>query len=132
MDTTDAKSARLADLSAYDLQNPRDLSRAVAAMFDAKKGRDISIIDLAGKTAIADYFVIVSCNSTVAVKALYEYMEESLSRCGIRALHTDADKKWIAVDYGSVIVHIFYEELREFYRIERLWADGTNLKHFNE
>lgn len=49
---------------------------------------------------------------------------------GLEPLHRDSDKKWIAVDYGSVIVHIFYEEMREFYQLERLWSDGSNIRNF--
>ena len=57
-------------------------------------------------------------------------MEEELSKKGIEPLHRDVDQKWIALDYGSVIVHVFYKELREFYDIERLWAEGDNIKKF--
>ena len=75
---------------------------------------------------IADYFVIVSAYSTTAVKALSNYVEDELAKCGVEPIHRDVDQKWVALDYGYVIVHVFYKELRDFYRIERLWEDGAD------
>ena len=76
---------------------------------------------------VADYFVIASAYSSTAVKALADAVEEELDKVGVHPLHRDADQKWIALDYGSVIVHVFYKELRDFYNLERLWADGDNV-----
>ena len=118
------------DLNKYDLNAPGGLSDAIAALLDSKKGKDVVTVNLEGKTIIADYFVIASAFSTTAVKALADFVEEELSKKGIEPLHRDADQKWIALDYGSVIVHVFYKELREFYDIERLWAEGDNIKKF--
>ena len=114
-----------------DVSTPALLAEAVARFLDEKKGRDISIIDISGRSIIADYFVIASATSTTQVRAPADYVDEKLSKeFGIEPLHRDSDKKWIAVDYGSVIVHIFYEEMREFYQLERLWSDGSNIRNF--
>ena len=113
-----------------NLSDPKSLADGIAALLDAKKGRDIVTVDLLGRTIIADYFVIASALSTTAVKALSDHVEDELSKLGLEPLHRDADPKWVALDYGSVIVHVFYKELREFYQIERLWADGDNIKKF--
>lgn len=114
-----------------DVSTPALLAEAVAHFLDEKKGRDISIIDISGRSIIADYFVIASATSTTQVRALADYVDEKLSKeFGLEPLHRDSDKKWIAVDYGSVIVHIFYEEMREFYQLERLWSDGSNIRNF--
>mgnify|MGYP000627791972 CR=1 FL=1 len=114
-----------------DVSTPALLAEAVARFLDEKKGRDISIIDISGRSIIADYFVIASATSTTQVRALADYVDEKLSKeFGLEPLHRDSDKKWIAVDYGSVIVHIFYEEMREFYQLERLWSDGSNIRNF--
>ena len=78
------------------------------------------------------YFVIASVFSTTAVKALASYVEDELAKAGLEPLHRDVDAKWIALDYGSVIMHVFYKELRDFYQIERLWADGENIKKMIE
>lgn len=114
-----------------DVSTPALLAEAVARFLDEKKGRDISIIDISGRSIIADYFVIASATSTTQVRALADYVDEKLSKeFGLEPLHRDSDKKWIAVDYGSVIVHIFYEDMREFYQLERLWSDGSNIRNF--
>ena len=114
-------------LTNYDLTQPKGLADAVAYLLDLKKGKDVVTIALGGKTIVADYFVIASAYSSTAVKALSDFVEDELSKHGLEPIHRDADAKWVALDYGSVIVHVFYKELREFYQIERLWADGDNI-----
>ena len=115
-----------ADLTKYDLKTAEGLSGAIAYLLDLKKGKNVVTIDLNGKTVIADYFVIASAYSTTAVKALSNYVEDELAKRGIEPIHRDVDQKWVALDYGYVIMHVFYKELRDFYRIERLWEDGTD------
>lgn len=112
----------------YDLTAPAGLSDAIAEILSLHKGKDITVVDLSGKTIIADYFVIATATSTTAVKALADNVEDELSKAGLEPAHRDVDGKWVALDYGSVIVHVFYHEMRDFYNIERLWADGNNIK----
>lgn len=108
--------------------SPLDLAKAIASLIDDKKGKDIIIIDLKGKTTIADYFVLASAKSTIAVRAIADHVDETLSKkYAIEPRGRDIDPKWAAVDYGCVIVHIFHEETREFYKLERLWDDGDNI-----
>ncbi len=105
------------------------LAREIANVLVDKKGKDIAIIDLKGKTIIADYFVLASAKSTVAVRALADNVDEKLSKeFGIEPRGRDIDPKWVAVDYGCVILHIFHEDAREFYKLERLWDDGDNIE----
>ncbi len=115
------------DITKYDVTTPKGLSETIAAILDNKKGKQVTTIDLSDKTVVADYFVIASAYSSTAVKALADAVEEELDKVGVHPLHRDADQKWIALDYGSVIVHVFYKELRDFYNLERLWADGDNV-----
>lgn len=115
------------DITKYDVATPKGLSETIAAIIDNKKGKQVTTIDLSDKTVVADYFVIASAYSSTAVKALADAVEEELDKVGVHPLHRDADQKWIALDYGSVIVHVFYKELRDFYNLERLWADGDNV-----
>ncbi len=115
------------DITKYDVATPKGLSETIAAILDNKKGKQVTTIDLSDKTVVADYFVIASAYSSTAVKALADAVEEELDKVGVHPLHRDADQKWIALDYGSVIVHVFYKELRDFYNLERLWADGDNV-----
>lgn len=110
-----------------------EIAYAVAAELSLRKARDIDIVDLAGKTIIADYFVLASASSTTAVKALNGYVEDVLTeKFGLDPLKRDVDAEWVALDYGSVIVHIFTDKTRAFYNIERLWSDGKNVKRFGE
>jgi len=115
--------------SSYDISDPRNLALQIAAALDEKKGRDITLIHIAQKTVIADYFVVASALSTTAVRALTDYVDETLSKYyGVEPLRRDIDPKWAAVDYGSVIVHIQESEIRKFYDLERLWSDGANVE----
>lgn len=105
------------------------LAREIANVIIGKKGKDVVIIDLKGKTIIADYFVLASAKSTVAVKAIADGVDEKLSKeYGIEPRGRDVDPKWVAVDYGCVILHVFHEDAREFYKLERLWDDGDNIE----
>ena len=108
------------------------LATAAARLLDARKGKDVTIVDVRGKTVVADYFVLVSATSTTAVRALTDYVCEELEKRGVKITHRDIDPKWAAVDLGGVIMHVFYDELREFYSIERLWSDGTNVSVFKD
>ena len=109
--------------------NPDCLANLIAGYLDEKRGRDVTLIDLTDKTIIADYFVIASVFSSTAVRALTDYVDEKLSKeFGIEPLRRDLDPKWAAIDYGSVILHIQVQETRDFYNLERLWSDGTNVK----
>ncbi len=108
-----------------------ELAYTIAQYLDDKKARDITLIDLCGKTIIADYFVIATVGSTTAVRALTDFIDEKLSKDhGIEPLRRDIDAKWAAIDYGSVIMHIQCEDTRKFYDLERLWSDGTNVERF--
>jgi len=107
-----------------------NLAKEIAGLLSAKKAHKIVMIDIADMTCISDYFVIASAKSTTAVKALIDHIDEVLSKKGIEPKGRDMDAKWAAVDYGSVIVHIFHEELRDLYRLEKLWVkeDASNIR----
>lgn len=111
----------------------KDIAVAAADALDAHKAHDIDIVDIDGKTIIADYFVIASATSTTAVKALMGYVEDRLKKqFDIDPGKRDINTEWIALDYGNVIVHIFTDKTREFYNIERLWADGGNVERYGD
>jgi len=119
-------------LDKMDLSDPKNLAGGIAKLLDEKKGIDVTVIDLQGKTIVAEYFVIASATSTTAVKALGDYVVNELEKRNVRCLHSDVDPKWVALGFAGVVVHVFYDELREFYSLERLWADGGNVKRFKE
>lgn len=105
------------------------MAHRIAELLSSKKAERIEIIDISAATPIADYFVICSARSTTAVKSLTDYVDEKLSADGIEPKGRDIDAKWAAVDYGSVIMHVFHVETREFYSLERLWDTGNNTEH---
>ena len=98
---------------------------AVKAL-DDKKGKDIKVLRTADQTTLADYFIICSGTSNTQVRALSEAVEEALSKAGEEPHHIEGHRggQWTLMDYSSVVVHIFTEEGREFYGLERLWSDA--------
>ncbi len=96
---------------------------------DSKKGENIQAIKVADLTILADYFVIVNGTSNTHVRALADEVEYQLSQKGIEPERRESDtgNTWIVLDYGDIIVHIFYKETREFYKLEGLWADGETM-----
>lgn len=91
-----------------------------------KKAKDIRILDIRGISPIADYFVICSGGSSIQVRAIADEIEEKMVEQQLQPLHKEGydSARWILLDYGNVIVHIFHQEDREFYDLERLWADA--------
>ena len=96
---------------------------------DNKKARDIKVLKVSGLTLLADYFVICSASSTTQVKALGDTLEEAMEKAGEQLLKKEGKQglNWILLDYSDVIVHIFYQETREFYGLEKLWADAEDV-----
>ncbi|BCV20492.1 ribosome silencing factor [Moorella sp. Hama-1] len=110
------------------------VAQLAARAVQAKKGRDPIILDLRGITLIADYFVIASGTSTVQVQAITNQVEESLESAGVELLHREGldAARWVLLDFGDVVVHIFLEEERRFYDLERLWGDARKVAIENE
>lgn len=98
---------------------------AVKAL-DSKKALDIKVIKIQDISAIADYFVIATCTSSTHVKALADEVEAQLDEAGISVSHVEGyrSNSWILLDYVDVVVHVFSDEAREYYDLERLWQDG--------
>lgn len=109
-------------------KNPRELACRMAEILRGKKADDLMALEIAHLTVIADCMVISTGHSMAQVKALADTLEEKLLEEGVAALRREgyAEGRWIVVDYGSVIAHIFHEQEREYYRLERLWMDGSN------
>ncbi len=101
---------------------------AIDALED-KKGRDIKIIDIRNVTVIADYFILASGSNRNQVQTLADNVKESLGRAGYEARQTEGYQSaaWILMDYNDIIVHIFSEEDRLFYDLERIWQDGKEM-----
>lgn len=92
------------------------------------------MVNLENLTVIADYFIICSARSNTQVKALSDIVEEGMSKAGMEPLRAEGKQegRWAVLDYGDVIVHIFYEETRRLYSLETLWSNGANVTHYGE
>lgn len=90
-----------------------------------KKGFDIKIINIGKYSTIADYFVIVSGNSSTQVQSIADGIDEKMSKIGYEDIGKEGYKsgRWILLDYGDIIVHAFHKEEREYYNLERLWSE---------
>ena len=100
-----------------------------------KLGKDIIVLYVREKTDLCDYFVIASGSNAPQIKAMGERVEELVEKnLGLVPSRTEGvrDGRWAVLDYGDVIAHIFNDETRLFYHLERLWTDGGNIEHFND
>ena len=104
------------------------LSTIVKAL-DSKRAEDIRIIEIGDLTIVADYFVIANGTSSTQTKALAEEVEFKMSQLGIEPNRTEGYQgaTWVVLDYGDIIVHVFYKETRDHYNLERLWYDGKDI-----
>lgn len=103
------------------------LAKAIARVLDDNKAEDVQLIDIS-TSSIADYILIATANSTVHNKALTDKIEECADGLAHPIIRRDgiADGRWIVLDYGMLLIHIFTPELREFYHLEKIWNDGKN------
>ena len=112
------------------MKTPKELALIAAKALDEKKGKEISAIEITDLTTLADYFVICTGTSSTQINALCDAVEKALKQQAEEApLRREGhrDGSWVLLDYGSVAVHVFSPEAREFYSLERLWCDGKPL-----
>ncbi len=95
-----------------------------------KKAEDIRILDMQKVAAFCDYFVIAGAGSSRQAGAIANHIEDSLAKQKIKLYHSEGktNNHWILLDYVDVIVHIFHEDARRFYDLERLWGDAKQVK----
>ena len=110
---------------------PFELATIAATAADDKKAHDICVLDLTELSNVCDYFVICTGDNAPMVDAIVDEVREKVRKnTGISPLSTEgrANLKWILVDFGSVVVHVFQPETREYYRLEHLWAQAPQVK----
>lgn len=112
--------------------SPEEIKNAVCKELDERKAVDITVLNVSHLTVVADYFVICTARSNKQVKALAEYVSEKLEDAGVPTLRSDGvrEGKWAVLDFGSVIVHVFNDDTRMFYCLEKLWTDGDNVEFY--
>ena len=108
------------------------VSKIARILYD-KKAQDIVALDVAPLTVITDYMVIASGRSTIQVRTLADEVEEKMSEMGEEPIRKEGqqDGRWVVLDYGSVLVHIFHTQEREFYRLDKLWESDQNRLTFD-
>ncbi|HEY1737653.1 MAG TPA: ribosome silencing factor [Acidimicrobiia bacterium] len=113
-----------------DLDPSRDRARLIADAADSKKGEDIVVLDVGDIMSLAEIFVIVSAPNTRLVRTLVDTIDERMREEGAarpRTVEGLDSATWVLLDYGDVVVHVFLDETREFYSLERLWADAPRI-----
>jgi len=101
-------------------------AKLIAELAMEKKGENIVLMDMRKVSSMFDWFVLVSATSSRRIKAISNFIRRELSRKKMRAVHLEGrkeDPNWILLDFEDVVVHVFHENLRDFYGLERLWAD---------
>lgn len=107
-----------------------EMLEKIIRTLDSKKAEEIRAIKITDLTIIADYFVIANGTSTTQTRTLAEEVEYQLSQLGVEPNRTEGYKNgsnWVVLDYGDIVVHVFYKETRDYYQLERLWADGEKI-----
>jgi len=101
------------------------LTRVAAAAADSKQGDDLVALDVSGPLPLTDVFLLVTGRNERNVQAIASAVEESMIEAGAKPLRREgrAEGRWILLDFGDVVVHVFHEEERLFYALERLWKD---------
>ncbi|HEY2994393.1 MAG TPA: ribosome silencing factor [Methylomirabilota bacterium] len=106
----------------------RKAQRAARAALD-RKALDLVVLDVQGLSGVTDYFLVCSGRSTTHLKSITDAIREELKEDGVRPLHTEGttESGWILLDYGDVLMHVFLEDTRAYYALERLWGDAPSI-----
>lgn len=105
-----------------------ELAQTIAGILYEKKAQNIVALDVTGMTVITDCMVIASGRSTLQVKALADEVEDQMAEQGMEPIRKEGQQegRWVVLDYGTVLVHVFHTEEREFYRLDKLWEQDGN------
>ena len=109
---------------------PFELARICAVAADEKKASDLTLLDLTGLSDVCDYFLICTAENARMLASIVDEIEEKVKKnAGINPLSHEgrAGASWVLLDYGSVVVHVFLPETRDYYRIERLWGEAPQV-----
>ena len=110
--------------------SPAEIAAIAAKALETKKARDVKVLKTAEQTVLADYFVICNGTSSTHIKALVDEVDKELSEAGEPPIRREGLRSdiWVLMDFGCVIVHVFTDEARKFYNLERLWSDAETVE----
>ena len=113
----------------FNMMDPKDMALELAKALDSKKGEDIEVLKTGELTTLAEYFVICTASSTTQIKALADMCEKVMKDQGEPPHHVEGHRggTWMLLDFSAVVVHIFNDEARKFYDLERLWKDAEKM-----
>lgn len=108
-------------------KNSKEMAKIAAAALEEKKAKDLKILDISDVSVLADYFIIASGSNRNQVQAMVDEVEEKLGQAGYTPKQVEGYQtaNWILMDYQDIIIHVFDEENRLFYDLERIWRDGN-------
>ena len=111
------------------MMTPNEIAELIVKTLDGKMADDIKLLRTTDVTVLADFFVICTARSTTQIKTLADEVEAVLEAHGENKLHREGYRSggWVLLDYGCVIVHLFMDESRKFFNLERLWADAEEI-----
>ena len=111
------------------MQNSREMTKLAVTALEDKKAENIKIINIETVSTLADYFIIAGGSNRNQVQAMCDNVEETLGRAGYPECKIEgyASANWILMDYGDLVIHLFDEENRLFYDLERIWRDGKTV-----
>ena len=114
----------------FSNMQPKRIAQLAKTACDEKKAEDVVILDVRMLSNFTRYFVIASGTSDRHVQGISRNVEEELRRKGERVWHIEGEREgqWVLLDYSDVIVHVFHQQIRQFYGLERLWGDGAHVK----
>ena len=123
------KNSPLSEITLCENPTPRDIAEFAVKVLDIKKARNIKLLYVEDQTSIADYFVVCTGTSKTHLSSLAEEVEFRLSKFGVSPLHNEGSRgdTWILADYGSVILHVFSADTRDFYKLEKLYKEGSQV-----
>lgn len=109
------------------LKNSKEMAKIAVAALEEKKAKDVKILDISDISVLADYFIIASGSNRNQVQAMADEVQEKLYKAGFESRQVEGYQtaNWILMDYQDIIIHIFDEENRLFYDLERIWRDGS-------
>jgi len=112
------------------MQTPAQIAEQIVRALEEKKAKDIKVLKTDKLTVLADYFVLCTGTSTTHIKTLTDEVEKRLKEAGEPALRREGYRSggWVLLDFGCVIVHLFLEDTRKFYALERLWGDAEEVQ----